>query len=141
MALKTLGVHPCFFLHVLCFSNKCLLFFLPSASSSDFFLVKDWGFRPSGLAVRTPGQGTKPAAADCCLLQATVHCCMSPESVFLLSVHSRLWKEDGKNLNSFLVKKGLIACGFWQLGVGRKTQSADGAGYLTGRRGTSLVVQ
>ena len=119
MALKTLGVCPCFFLHVLCFSNKRLLFSLPSASSSDFFLVKagkDWGFRASGLAVRTPGQGTKPAAAGCCLLQATVHCCMSPESVFLLSVQSRLWKEDGKNLGSFLFKKGLIACGFWQLG-------------------------
>lgn len=62
------------------------LYLLPPLEIS--FLVKDWGFRPSGLAVRTPGQGTKPAADDCCLLQATVPFRMSPESVFLLRVHS-----------------------------------------------------
>ena len=117
--LSRLGVHPCFFLHVLCSSNKCLLFSLPSASSSDFFLVKagkDLGFRPSGLAVRTPGQGTKPAAAGCCLLQATVPCCMSPESVFLLSMHSRLWKEDGKS--RLLPCQERIDC-LWVLAAGR----------------------
>lgn len=49
-------------------------------------------------------------------------------------MHSRLWKEDGEKLSSYLVKKGLIACGFWQLGRVRKSQGGGRDESLKGGR-------